>query len=103
MFAPDHRRAAAQLVHVCRPGGRIAMVTWVDDGFAGELFKLTGVFLGAPPAGVHPAPLWEVRSHVAEVFGAAGVTPSIDRETVDAAGDDRATIRSDYFVITVER
>jgi SAM-dependent methyltransferase len=151
MFAPDHARAAAELVRVCRPGGRIAMVTWVNDGFAGELFKLTGVFLGAPPAGVQPPPLWGMRSHVAEVFGAAGVTPSIDRGTVEfefpsvavavqhyaedfgpfvmargalepqgrwdeflaafadlvtrfnAAGDGSAVIRSDYFVITVER
>src|SRR3954470_21800173 len=27
MFAPRHQRAAAELVRVCRPGGRIAMVT----------------------------------------------------------------------------
>jgi ubiquinone/menaquinone biosynthesis C-methylase UbiE len=27
MFAPDHERAAAELVRVCRPGGRIAMTT----------------------------------------------------------------------------
>jgi ubiquinone/menaquinone biosynthesis C-methylase UbiE len=30
MFAPDHTRAAAELVRVCRPGGRIAMTTWVN-------------------------------------------------------------------------
>ena len=47
MFAPDHARAAAELVRVCRPGGRIAMSTWINEGFAGELFKLTGAFL--PP------------------------------------------------------
>src|SRR5882757_7552625 len=33
MFAPDHTRAAAELVRVCRPGGRIAMATWANDGF----------------------------------------------------------------------
>jgi SAM-dependent methyltransferase len=151
MFAPDHARAAAELVRVCRPGGRIAMVTWANDGFAGELFKLTGAFLPPPPPGVQPPPLWGVETHVAEVFGAAGVTPSIHRETVefhfasvddavqhyaedfgpfvmargvlepqgrwdeflaafaelvarfDAAGEDRATILSDYFVIIVDR
>src|SRR5437764_166728 len=42
MFAPDHWAAAAELVRVCRPGGRIAMTTWVNDGFPGELFKLAG-------------------------------------------------------------
>jgi SAM-dependent methyltransferase len=83
MFAPDHHRAAAELVRVCRPGGRIAMVTWANDGFAGELFKLTGAYLPPPPPGVHPPPLWGVDEHIREVFGAAGATPSIERGTVD--------------------
>jgi SAM-dependent methyltransferase len=82
MFAPDHARAAAELVRVCRPGGRIVMTTWANDGFAGELFKLTGAFLPPPPAGVQPPPLWGVESHVTEVFAAAGVAATIERETV---------------------
>jgi SAM-dependent methyltransferase len=83
MFAPDHTRVAAELVRVCRSGGRIAMATWANDGFAGELFKLTGSFMPPPPPGVEPPPLWGVEAHVAEVFGAAGVSPSVTRETVD--------------------
>jgi SAM-dependent methyltransferase len=83
MFAPDHARAAAELVRVCRPGGRIAMSTWINEGFAGELFKLTGAFLPPPPPGVQPPPLWGVQTHVEEMFGAAGVRPSLARETVE--------------------
>ena len=82
MFAPDHARAAAELVRVCRPGGRIVMTTWVNDGFVGEVFRLAGSFM-PPPPGVQPPPLWGVESHVAEVFGAAGVTPMLARESVD--------------------
>lgn len=82
MFAPDHARAAAELVRVCRPGGRVAMTTWVMDGFAGELFKLTGSFMPPPPPGVQPPPLWGITSHIEEVFGAAGVLAQITRETV---------------------
>ena len=77
MFAPDHQRAAAELVHVCRPGGRVAMTTWVADGYAGEIFKLTGSFLPPPPAGVQPPPLWGDERHVEEVFAAAGVSPTL--------------------------
>lgn len=82
MFAADHERAAGELVRVCCAGGRVAMTTWVNDGYNGELFKLTGSFL-PPPAGVQPPPLWGVESHVEEVFAAADATPAIARESVD--------------------
>src|SRR5206468_1222153 len=49
MFAPDHARAAAELARVCRPGGRILMTTWVNDGFVGEMFRLAGSFMPPPP------------------------------------------------------
>jgi SAM-dependent methyltransferase len=83
MFAPDHARAAAELVRVCRPGGRIAMTTWVDDGFAGELFKLSGAFMPPPAPGVQAPSSWGVEAHVTEVFGAAGVSADVARETVE--------------------
>jgi SAM-dependent methyltransferase len=83
MFAPDHRRAAAQLIRVCRPGGRVAMTTWVNDGFVGEMFKLTASFMPPPPSGVEPPPLWGVETHVTEVFDAVGASAAIARETLD--------------------
>ena len=57
MFAPDHARAAAELVRVCRKGGRVAMTTWANEGFSAGLFKLSGSFLPPPPEGVQPPPL----------------------------------------------
>ena len=83
MFAPDHARAAAELVRVCAPGGRILMTTWVNDGFAGEMFKLSGSFMPPPPPGVGPPQLWGVEAHIEDVFQAAGASPSVVRETVD--------------------
>jgi len=100
MFAPDHERAAGELVRVCRAGGRVAMTTWVNAGYAAGLFKLSGTFLPPPPAGVQPPPLWGVESHVEEVFAAAGATPDITRETFDVcphsprAGRPLAGVRS---------
>lgn len=83
MFAPDHARTARELVRVCRPAGRIAMATWLDDGFVGELFTLTGTFMPPPPPGVQPPSLWGVEAHVRDVFGAVDVAPSISREIVE--------------------
>jgi SAM-dependent methyltransferase len=82
MFAPDHARAASELVRVCRPGGRITMATWIDDGFVGELFNLTASFLPSPPPGSQTPQLWGVETHVVEMFAAARVTSSLTREVV---------------------
>jgi ubiquinone/menaquinone biosynthesis C-methylase UbiE len=82
MFAPDHERAAGELVRVCRAGGRVAMTNWVNDDYNGELFKLTGSFL-PPPAGVQPPALWGVESHVEDVFAPADAMPTIARESFD--------------------
>ena len=96
MFAPDHERAAAELVRVCRRGGRVAMTTWVTHGYAGEIFKLTGSFLPPPPAGVQPPPLWGVESHVEEVFAAAGATPSIAHETLEVQFESETAAVEEY-------
>jgi len=32
MFAPDQAKTAAELLRVCRPGGRIGMANWMPDG-----------------------------------------------------------------------
>lgn len=138
------RRAAEAGVEVEWVEGDAQELPFEDASFD-RVVSTFGAMFAQPP------PLCGVESHVAEVFGAAGVTPSIERETVEflfesvqdavqhyaddfgpfvmargmlepqgrwdeflaafaelvtrfnAAGDDRATIRSDYFVITVER
>jgi SAM-dependent methyltransferase len=100
MFAPDHAGAAAELVRVCRPGGRVLMTTWINDGFVGEMFKLTGAFLPPPPPGVEPPPLWGVEAHAREMFTAAGVSPEISRELVVFRFDsieDAVREYQDYF------
>jgi SAM-dependent methyltransferase len=57
MFAPRPERVAAELVRVCRPGGRIIMVNWTPSGFVGQMFKAIARHV-PPPSGVPSAMLW---------------------------------------------
>jgi ubiquinone/menaquinone biosynthesis C-methylase UbiE len=42
MFALRPERVAAELVRVCKPGGRIVMANWTPEGFVDQLFKTIG-------------------------------------------------------------
>jgi ubiquinone/menaquinone biosynthesis C-methylase UbiE len=68
MFTPDQERAAAELVRVCRRGGRIGLANWTPEGFIGQLFKTLGKVV-PPPAGVRSPALWGTRARIDELFG----------------------------------
>ena len=71
MFAPDQERAAAELLRVCRSGGRIGMANWTPEGFVGKVFATTTSHLspGGPPPGVNPPLLWGTEQRLRELFG----------------------------------
>jgi SAM-dependent methyltransferase len=68
MFAPDHARAASELLRVVRPGGTIALATWAPHGFIGDLFRTTANHV-PPPPGVESPMLWGTEPHLRELFG----------------------------------
>jgi SAM-dependent methyltransferase len=57
MFAPRPERVAAELVRVCRRGGRIVMVNWTPGHFVGQMFKLHSKHV-PPPPNMPPPVLW---------------------------------------------
>jgi ubiquinone/menaquinone biosynthesis C-methylase UbiE len=67
MFTPDQDRAAAEMVRVCKRGGRIGLANWTPEGFIGQLFKTIGKHL-PPPAGAKSPALWGTRARIAELF-----------------------------------
>jgi ubiquinone/menaquinone biosynthesis C-methylase UbiE len=77
MFAPHHRAAVDELLRVCRPGGTIAMVNWMPEGFIGGLFATMARF--APPPAAQPPPLWGNEEHVRELFGDGVTTLAVRR------------------------
>lgn len=49
MFAPRPDRVAAELLRVCRPGGRIVMANWTPEGHVGQMFKVIGKHVAPSP------------------------------------------------------
>ncbi|MFO1029611.1 MAG: class I SAM-dependent methyltransferase [Planctomycetota bacterium] len=69
MFTPDQERAAAELLRVCRPGGRIGLANWTPEGFLGQLFRTLARHV-PPAAGVRSPMQWGTQARLAELFGA---------------------------------
>lgn len=68
MFAPQPEKVAAELIRVCRPGGRIVMANWTPEGFIGQMFKVIGRHV--PPPAIMPSPLkWGTEESVRQRLG----------------------------------
>ena len=76
MFTPDQDKAAAELMRVCKAGGKIGLANWTPQGFIGQLFKTLGKHM-PPPAGVKSPALWGTQARLNEMFGSAA---SIDAQ-----------------------
>ncbi len=66
MFTPDQNKAAAEMLRVCAPGGKIGLANWTPTGFIGQVFKTIGKHL--PPPAVKSPALWGTRERIAELF-----------------------------------
>lgn len=69
MFTPDQAQAAAELIRVCRSGGRIGLANWTPDGFIGQIFKTLGRHM-PPPQGVASPANWGRTDWIEATFGA---------------------------------
>lgn len=67
-FAPRHEVVAAELVRVCRPGGRIVLGNWSASGYIGRFWSTMGPYMPPPPAFASPPPGWGRPEHVEALF-----------------------------------
>ena len=97
MFAPHHQAAADELVRVCRPGGRIGLMSWTPEGMIGGLFKLMGGFAAPPPPGASPPPKWGSEAHLDELFGDRVEWTSHSRHMLDIDAFERPGDYGEHF------
>jgi len=69
MFTPNQDRAAAELMRVCKPKGKIGLANWTPEGFIGQVFKMLGKHL-PPPAGARSPAQWGTSTQLTEMFDA---------------------------------
>jgi SAM-dependent methyltransferase len=69
VFAPDHDAVAHELGRVCRPGGRLGLVSWRSGGDIGKFYGLTARFNPPPSAGVDSPFDWGKQAYVQEKLG----------------------------------
>lgn len=95
MFSADHAKAAAELVRVCAPGGRIALANWTPEGFVGGMLATVGKH-ASPPPGAQPPTRWGVEATLIELLGDE-VDVETFTETVTQRFDDGAQF-ADLFL-----
>jgi SAM-dependent methyltransferase len=69
MFASKPELAASELARVVRPGGRIVLSTWKDDGNVAAMFGVMRPFMPTPPPSASSPFAWGRRERLRELLG----------------------------------
>lgn len=81
MFTPDQDKAAAELLRVCRKGGKIGLANWTPDSFIGQLFKTIGQHI-PPMPGVKSPAMWGTTDRLGQLFGDGGMIQAEQRQFI---------------------
>jgi SAM-dependent methyltransferase len=97
MFAPHHQQVAEELIRVCRPGGKVGLLSWTPEGLVGALFRMMGPFMPTPPPGAQPPPLWGSEQHIAELFGERVDFGLLERDALEVTAFEHPRDFGEHF------
>jgi len=91
MYAADQSRAAAELLRVCRPGGRIGLTAWTPGSVMAATQAAAAGFAPLPPApGASNPSEWGTETRVRELLRAGITELSAQVLTTDLCGNSPA-------------
>jgi hypothetical protein len=97
MFAPFHEKVADELVRVCKPGGKIGLLSWTPEGMIGALFRTMGPFAPPPPEGAQAPPLWGSEDHLRDLFGERVEWTMLERDNLEITAFERPRDYGEHF------
>ncbi|CAN5779961.1 hypothetical protein BH20ACT1_BH20ACT1_02390 [soil metagenome] len=84
MFAIDQRATAAELVRVCRPGGRVGLTAWALGGLFDRTTTILIDLMPSPPP-ARPSPRdWASRGELERIFAGLPVQMKVEEGSVAA-------------------
>jgi ubiquinone/menaquinone biosynthesis C-methylase UbiE len=97
MFAPDHQRAAGELVRVCRAGGTIGLISWTAEGFFGRMLAAIRPYRPSLSPAVPPAALWGRGGYIEALLGDRVLAVETRRDTLSVNRFGSAEAVHHYF------
>jgi SAM-dependent methyltransferase len=97
MFAPRHRRTAAEMSRVCRNGGVIVTATWTAEGVFGAISAASASYMPPPPDYASPPVLWGGEEYVREMFGSVATGFEFERH-INWIEDESVESFADVFM-----
>lgn len=97
MFAPDHQRAADELVRVCRRGGTIGLISWTHEGFFGRMLATIRPYRPSLSSALPPSALWGREAYIAGMLGSRVIGVDSGRGLLEVTRFDTAEAVHDYF------
>jgi ubiquinone/menaquinone biosynthesis C-methylase UbiE len=100
MFAPDQQTAAAELMRVCKPGGKIGLAAWSPEGLFGHTTAALADLLPASAEGLESPLRWGTEEGVEQLLGDGARTIQHQRRFHDfysRSPEEDARMRGNYL------
>lgn len=97
MFAPNHQRAADELIRVCRSGGKIGVISWTAEGFFGRMLAVIRPYRPSLSAALQPSTLWGREAYLTGLLASRVTTAEMRRGVLKVERFDTGHAVHSYF------